>query len=196
MGLYVLGEAAVVRGKQVAASAAHALYRCLQIGIVLMVAGTILGAIWADEAWGRYWGRDPKEVWALVIILVYLIPLHLRYIGAVRNTGMAAWSVYGFASVVFSWYGVNFLLGAGLHSYGFGQGGQHIVIPTSIAVIILGIIFQIMIAKKTKKPRDAKIEAKAEGIFQHLLRYTEMRELFFTSSRRARRNTKVINIGP
>ena len=73
MGMYVLAEAAF-RGKQVSASAAHALYRCLQIGLVLMVAGTILGAIWADEAWGRYWGWDPKEVWALVIILVYLIP--------------------------------------------------------------------------------------------------------------------------
>ena len=162
MGLYVLGEAAV-RGKQVAASAAHALYRCLQIGIVLMVAGTILGAIWADEAWGRYWGWDPKEVWALVIILVYLIPLHLRYIGAVRNTGMAAWSVYGFASVVFSWYGVNFLLGSGLHSYGFGQGGQHIVIPTSIAVILIAIIFQIMIAQKTKKVSMPKPEGNTEG---------------------------------
>ena len=63
MGMYVMGEAAF-RAQQVAASSAHALYRCLQIGIVLMVAGTILGAIWADEAWGRYWGWDPKEVWS------------------------------------------------------------------------------------------------------------------------------------
>ena len=76
---------------------------------------------------------------------------------------MAAWSVYGFASVVFSWYGVNFLLGAGLHSYGFGQGGQHIVLPTSAAMIILAVIFQVMIHKKSKKAAHDKIEALADA---------------------------------
>ncbi|TVR46902.1 MAG: hypothetical protein EA402_02115 [Planctomycetota bacterium] len=149
MGLYALVVAAWKR-EQVSNATAHALYRCLQIGLVLMIAGTILGGIWADAAWGRFWGWDPKEVWALVIILVYLIPLHLRYIGAVRATGLAAWSVHGFASVVFSWYGVNFLLGAGLHSYGFGEGGQHIVIPISAAVILIAVIAQLRIPRIAK----------------------------------------------
>jgi cytochrome c biogenesis factor len=96
----------------------------LQVGVVLIIAGTLLGAVWADKAWGRFWGWDPKEVWALVVILIYLIPLHLRLVGRVQATGLAAWSIYGFGSVIFSWYGVNFILGAGLHSYGFGTGGQ------------------------------------------------------------------------
>ncbi len=118
----------------VTAEESHLLYRCLQWGTVLMAAGTLLGAVWADQAWGRFWGWDPKEVGALLIVLTYLIPLHLRYVGAVGPTGLAAWSVLGFLAVVWSWYGVNFLLGAGLHAYAsadgaFGSGGQWIVLP-------------------------------------------------------------------
>ena len=118
------------------------LYRCLQWGTVLMAAGTLLGAVWADQAWGRFWGWDPKEVGALLIVLTYLIPLHLRYVGVVGPTGLAGWSVLGFLSVVWSWYGVNFILGAGLHAYassdgGFGSGGQLIVLPLAAVQIAL-----------------------------------------------------------
>jgi ABC-type transport system involved in cytochrome c biogenesis permease subunit len=112
------------RRQPVPAAAGQLIYRVLQVGVVLIIAGTLLGAVWADKAWGRFWGWDPKEVWALVVILIYLIPLHLRLVGRVQATGLAAWSIYGFGSVIFSWYGVNFILGAGLHSYGFGTGGQ------------------------------------------------------------------------
>ncbi len=113
------------------------LYRCLQWGTVLMVAGTLLGGVWADAAWGRFWGWDPKEVGALTIILTFLIPLHLRYVGVVGPTGIAAWSVLGFLSVVWSWYGVNFILGAGMHAYAFGNGGQWIVLPLAGAQCLL-----------------------------------------------------------
>jgi hypothetical protein len=83
-----------------------------------------LGGLWADVSWGRFWGWDPKEVWALVSLLAYIIILHGRYIGWIGDFGLAAGSVLGAAVIGMSWYGVNFLLGAGLHSYGFGQGGQ------------------------------------------------------------------------
>jgi ABC-type transport system involved in cytochrome c biogenesis permease subunit len=141
-----------ILGKSVPASAGKAIYRCLQVGVVLCVAGTLLGGVWADQAWGRFWGWDPKEVWALIIILAYLIPLHLRYIGVVQATGLAAWSIYGFASVVFSWYGVNFLLGAGLHSYGFGSGGQHIVLPICLAQIIITTVQLVLIYVRKQPP--------------------------------------------
>ena len=113
------------------------LYRCLQWGTVMMAAGTLLGAVWADQAWGRFWGWDPKEVGALLIVLTYLIPLHLRYVGVVGPTGLAGWSVLGFMSVIWSWYGVNFILGAGLHAYAFGSGGKAIVLPLAAAQIAL-----------------------------------------------------------
>ena len=124
-------------GRDVTADEARPLYRCLQVGTVLIIAGTLLGAWWADEAWGRFWGWDPKEIGALIVALTYLIPLHLRYVGAVSPTGLAGWSVLGFLAVLWSWYGVNFLLGAGLHAYGFGSGGQHLVLPIAGLQIVL-----------------------------------------------------------
>ncbi len=108
-------------------------YRAMQFGVVLLAAGTILGGIWADYSWGRFWGWDPKEVWALIALLTYLTVLHGRYAGWVGPTGFAAWTVFCFSSVVMAWYGVNFVLGVGLHSYGFSAGGQGTV---GIAVLI------------------------------------------------------------
>ncbi|MDH3717354.1 MAG: cytochrome c biogenesis protein CcsA [Planctomycetota bacterium] len=99
-------------------------YKAIQVGVLLLAAGTILGGVWADYSWGRFWGWDPKEVWALVALLGYLAVLHARYAGWVRQFGLAALSVTCFSLVVMAWYGVNFVLGAGLHSYGFGGGGQ------------------------------------------------------------------------
>lgn len=98
-------------------------YRALQFGIVLLAAGTILGGIWADYSWGRFWGWDPKETWALIALLCYLAVLHARYTGWMREFGFAAWTVASFLSVLMAWYGLNFVLGAGLHSYGFVSGG-------------------------------------------------------------------------
>jgi cytochrome c-type biogenesis protein CcsB len=108
-------------------------YRAMQFGVILLAAGTILGGIWADYSWGRFWGWDPKEVWALIALLTYLAVLHGRYAGWVGPMGFAAWTVFCFSSVVMAWYGVNFVLGVGLHSYGFSAGGQGTV---GIAVLI------------------------------------------------------------
>jgi len=105
-------------------SLAGFIYKAMQVAVLLLAAGTILGGLWADVSWGRFWGWDPKEVWALVSLLAYLVVLHGRYAGWIGNFGLAAGSVLGAAVIGMSWYGVNFLLGAGLHSYGFGQGGQ------------------------------------------------------------------------
>jgi hypothetical protein len=80
--------------------------------------------VWADYSWGRFWGWDPKEVWALVALLGYLAVLHARFAGWVHHRGLAALSVVCFSLIVMAWYGVNFVLGAGLHSYGFGGGGR------------------------------------------------------------------------
>jgi len=99
-------------------------YTAIQITVLLLAAGTILGALWADKAWGRFWAWDPKEVWALISLLSYLCFLHLRCVGWLGDFGMALTAVLGAGAVGFTWYGVNFLLGSGMHSYGSGAGGQ------------------------------------------------------------------------
>ena len=103
---------------------ANFIYRSMQVGVLLVAAGTILGGIWADYSWGRFWGWDPKEVWALITLLVYLVPLHGRFAGWVNTFGLVVASVVCFLSVLMAWYGVNFILGVGLHSYGFVEGGS------------------------------------------------------------------------
>ena len=99
------------------------LYRALQVGTLFLAVGTMLGGVWASYSWGRFWGWDPKETWALIALLGYLAVLHGRFVGWIRDFGMAVGSLLGFLLVLMAWYGVNFVLGTGLHSYGFGSGG-------------------------------------------------------------------------
>ena len=129
LGYYLVGSA----NQKVIDGLTNFTYRAIQVGVLLLAAGTILGGVWADYSWGRFWGWDPKEVWALVALLGYLAVLHARYTGWVRQFGLAALSVTCFSLVVMAWYGVNFVLGAGLHSYGFGGGGKSYVL-TAVGV--------------------------------------------------------------
>lgn len=127
-------------------------YRAMQFGTVLLAAGTILGGVWADYSWGRFWGWDPKETWALIALLCYLAVLHGRYAGWVRPFGFAMWGVICFMSVLMAWYGVNFVLGVGLHSYGFSSGG------ISFVLIYMGIqlafVFWVLLARKIQQSKS------------------------------------------
>lgn len=118
-------------------SLAQYIYKAIQIAVILLTAGTILGGVWADRAWGRFWGWDPKEVWALISILVYMAILHGRYAGWVNTFGMATGSVIGMISVVWAWYGTNYLMPAGLHAYaGEGSGGGLYVVGAFTANLV------------------------------------------------------------
>ena len=136
LGYYLFGST----NRTVIAALSKFTYKVLQVGVLLLAAGTILGGVWAAYSWGRFWGWDPKEVWALITLLGYLAVLHSRFIGWVGDLGLAALSVICFSLVVMAWYGVNFVLGAGLHSYGFGGGGQTYVYN------VLGVQFLYMLA--------------------------------------------------
>jgi ABC-type transport system involved in cytochrome c biogenesis permease subunit len=115
---------------------ANYIYRTMQVGVLLIAAGTILGGVWADYSWGRFWGWDPKEVWALITLLIYLVPLHGRFAGWVNTFTLTIASVACFMSVLMAWYGVNFVLGVGLHSYGFAEkGGQGVVMAVSTGML-------------------------------------------------------------
>ena len=98
-------------------------YRAMQVGVLLLAVGTGLGGLWANYSWGRFWGWDPKETWSLIALLSYLIVLHGRYSGWLTNFSLNVAACVCFNSVLMAWYGVNFVLGTGLHSYGFGSGG-------------------------------------------------------------------------
>ena len=102
-------------------------YRTMQIGVLFLAAGTLLGGLWAEKAWGRFWGWDPKETWALIALLLYLGVLHARYTKWIGSFGLNAASVLAFQGIIMAGYGVNYLLGTGKHSYGFGVGGEAFV---------------------------------------------------------------------
>ncbi len=104
-------------------TSAQLIYRVIQLGVLLIGIGTTLGGVWANESWGRFWGWDPKETWALITLLGYLVVIHLKYSKLISNFWLAMSAVLGFLLVLMTWYGVNFVLGRGLHSYGFGSGG-------------------------------------------------------------------------
>lgn len=116
----------------------HIIEMTLILGLFLVSIGTFLGGIWANESWGRYWGWDPKETWALVTILVYAFIAHMRFVPGLKGAfafNFAA--LIGFSSVIMTYFGVNFYL-SGLHSYGKGD-------PIPIPVWIYYTVFVILV---------------------------------------------------
>jgi cytochrome c-type biogenesis protein CcsB len=95
------------------------IHKSMVFGFIWLSAGIITGAIWANSAWGTYWSWDPKETWSLITWFVYAITLHARYTRGLGGKTIAWLSLVGLVSVIFTYYGVNFLL-SGLHSYGSG----------------------------------------------------------------------------
>jgi ABC-type transport system involved in cytochrome c biogenesis permease subunit len=85
-------------------------------GFIFLTLGIVTGSIWASQAWGAYWQWDPKETWSLITWLLYLVQIHQRFTVGWRGKRAAVMAIVGFASVVFTLWGVNFLLG-GLHTY-------------------------------------------------------------------------------
>ncbi len=95
-------------------------HQLIMFGFLFLTAGIITGAVWANSAWGRYWGWDPKETWSLITWFVYATLLHARMMRGWRGTPIAILSIVGFLAVMFTYFGVNLL--PGLHSYGAAKG--------------------------------------------------------------------------
>lgn len=113
----------------------------LTVGLVMLTIGNFLGGMWANESWGRYWGWDPKETWALISIMIYAFVIHMRLVPGLRSRwGFNLASIIAFASIMMTYFGVNFYL-AGLHSYASGDqivSLKFILIACAI-VAILGL---------------------------------------------------------
>jgi len=129
-------------------------------GLYLLSIGTFLGGVWANESWGRYWAWDPKETWALVTVVVYAVILHLRLVPGLKGRVLFnILSLIGFASVIMTYFGVNYYL-SGLHSY--AQGDPLPVPPMvyyTVAVVLvlstLAVLNQIRLTRvHTDKPND------------------------------------------
>lgn len=126
-----------------------AIYGLLAFGLLFSFVGTMLGGVWADQSWGRFWGWDPKENGALLIVLWCAILFHARWAGMIQSLGVAAGSVLGVIVVLFAWIGVN-LLGVGLHSYGFTTGvAVGMWIAVAIELLFVGITVPIIYARQT-----------------------------------------------
>ncbi|WP_435415595.1 cytochrome c biogenesis protein CcsA [Polaribacter aestuariivivens] len=125
----------------------------ITVGLIMLTIGNFLGGMWANESWGRYWGWDPKETWALVSIMIYAFVLHMRLIPGLRGKyTFNLWSIIAYASIMMTYFGVNFYL-SGLHSY---ASGDRVITPTSVYysvgfVAILGTFAFIKYKKYYKK---------------------------------------------
>jgi cytochrome c-type biogenesis protein CcsB len=139
------------------------LYRVLQLGVLLLAAGTILGGVWANYSWGRFWGWDPKETWALIALLCYITTLHGRLAGWWTQFGLVVASVVCFLAVLMAWYGVNFVLGKGLHSYGFGIGGETYV-ASFVVVDLAFVAFAIWRYRMSKRALAPSREIEDERV--------------------------------
>lgn len=134
-------------------------YGCIAFGLVFSTIGTILGGIWANDSWGRFWGWDPKENGALMIVLMNLILVHARIGGFIRDFGLCIGSVLLAIVVNFSWFHVN-VLGVGLHSYGFDEQVQnlmYLIYRIEVGFIALG--FVAMVVDRVLTQRASRVEA-------------------------------------
>jgi cytochrome c-type biogenesis protein CcsB len=119
-------------------TALRLMYRVIQVGVLCLAAGIIFGAIWANASWGRYWGWDPKETWALITLVGFLVVVHGRQAGWLRERGMVLVTVLSLQLLVMTVYGVNYFL-VGLHSYAGGDAGVQLP-PLLIGYLIFEAI--------------------------------------------------------
>lgn len=109
----------------------------LTVGLVMLTIGNFLGGQWANESWGRYWGWDPKETWALISILIYSFVIHARLVPGLRSQWTFSFlSVLAFGSIMMTYFGVNFYL-VGLHSY---ASGAQVITPSFVWYVLIGVL--------------------------------------------------------
>ena len=128
--------------EEIGRSLSRMVYGVVCFATLFSFIGTVLGGIWADQSWGRFWGWDPKENGALIIVLANAIYLHARWGGLLRERGLMNLAIFGNIVTSFSWFGVN-MLGVGLHSYGFMDQAfmwLMIFVASQLALIALGLL--------------------------------------------------------
>ena len=148
--LYILQRIRHPKDKAALESTYRNMIGALGFGLAMTFLGTMLGGIWADESWGRFWGWDPKENGALLIVLWGAIIFHAKVGRFIGPLGVAAGSVLGIVVVMWAWFGVN-LLGIGLHSYGFTAG-----IATGLLAYVIGEVVFLALCVPLAKKQETK----------------------------------------
>ena len=127
-------------------------FKTLTLGLYFLTIGTFLGAVWANESWGRYWGWDPKETWSLITIIVYSIVIHSRKIPGMKDIfTFNLISLFAFSSVLMTYFGVNYYL-SGMHSY---ASGDPVPVPSFVYVVVI-VLAAISLLAYTKYRRPVK----------------------------------------
>lgn len=116
-------------------------YDAIKVGVVFLALGIILGGVWADYSWGRFWGWDPKETWSLIALMTYMGVLHARLAGWVKNNRFIPLVALCFMTIIMAWFGVNYVLATGLHSYGFSEGGTVFVVGLIATQFVLSGVY-------------------------------------------------------
>ncbi|MCF7675394.1 MAG: cytochrome c biogenesis protein CcsA [Akkermansiaceae bacterium] len=142
----VLGLFTRMLNKEAAKTLTGMVYGVICFATLFSFVGTVLGGIWGDQSWGRFWGWDPKENGALLIVIWCAIILHARWGGFIRQRGLMVMAIFGNAITAFSWFGVN-MLGVGLHTYGFMASALFWLLAFIIAQVVLILIAQIPLEK-------------------------------------------------
>ena len=143
VGKYTTDESGAVVPPAITSTLSRLMYMCIPATIWLLAIGIILGGLWADVSWGRFWSWDRKEVWALISMFVYLIFVHARHWGWFkrnRDMTMALTSVFGALAILMAWYGVNYLLGSAMHGYASGSGGLVPALAFAGANVVLTVM--------------------------------------------------------
>jgi ABC-type transport system involved in cytochrome c biogenesis permease subunit len=151
--VYIIQKISQPHKKEMLKNTYQAVYSIQAFGIIFTFLGTVLGGIWADQSWGRFWGWDPKENGALLILLWSAILFHARKTNWIRETGMAFGTILGVIAVSLAWFGVN-LLGVGLHSYGFTSGiARSLFLFIAFEVLFMAVTsFMLLTGKKQVNP--------------------------------------------
>jgi ABC-type transport system involved in cytochrome c biogenesis permease subunit len=132
----------------------------LIIGLAALTIGNFLGGVWANESWGRYWGWDPKETWAYVAIVTYVLVLHLRLIKGLNTAFVfSVASLLAFSTILMTYFGVNFYL-SGMHSY---ATGDPLPIPTWVYVLTVLVFVTIAVAYRKRDLKDGEICSVQKG---------------------------------
>lgn len=137
--VYIFMRALGLGDREMRRTLTRAVYGCVCLTLFLSLVGTVLGGVWANDSWGRFWGWDPKENGALMIVLLNIAILHARLGGYIKEWGLHLAAVFGAIVITFSWWHVNFL-GVGLHNYGFteGKGILELAYMFEAAVLLIG----------------------------------------------------------
>jgi len=164
---YIIGRAfGVIDDRGTRRYLTKIVYGMVAFTLLFSLIGTILGGIWAADSWGRFWGWDPKENGALLIVIWMLVILHARLGGYIREIGTHVCSVFGFMIIVFSWWHVNFL-GVGLHNYGFTSAKAMtniwVFYGMEFFIMMVGMAMALLVIERERSKKQGKSLEQAES---------------------------------